>query len=301
MNDRLRQIEVFLAVAQARSFTAAGHRLSMSRANVTKTIASLEARLGAKLLNRNTQHVAPTEAGLLLLQRAGPLLHEFEALEGAVQDRTRELVGLIHVGVPPSFGAAHLVPAVTAFTRANPGVQVVLCLDTGDAELVRDGLDLSLRIATAMKDASYIARLLVRVPQLLVAAPAYLARRGVPSTLDDLAVHDCLVHRLKSPTAQWSFQAETGTVTVPVDGPLAADFGEALRSAALLGEGISMHPTYMVADDIASGRLRVVLPGIEPVGLNIHAIYPQRNVPARVRVFLDFLADWLPREARWAG
>jgi DNA-binding transcriptional LysR family regulator len=299
LTDRLRQIEVFLAVAQARSFTAAGQRLGMSRANVTKLVAALEARLGAKLLNRNTQHVAPTEAGLLLLERARPLLHEFEALEGAVQDSMREPVGLVRIGVPPSFGAAHLVPAVAAFTRANKGAQVVMCLDTGDAELVRDGLDLSLRIATAMKDASYIARLLVRVPQVLVASPAYLARRGAPAGLDELAAHDCLVHRLKSPADTWVFQQDGGTVAVPVHGMLAADFGEALRTAALLGEGISLHPTYMVADDIAAGRLRVVLPELEPVGLSIHAIYPQRGVPARVRRFLDFLIDWLPRQAPW--
>lgn len=301
MSDRLRQMEVFVAVAQARSFTAAGQRLGMSRANVTKVIAGLEARLSTKLLNRNTQHVAPTAAGLLLLERAGSLLQEFEALEGAVQDSMRDPVGRIRVGVPPSFGAAHLVPAVSAYTNAHPGAQVILCLDTGDAELVRDGLDLSLRIATAMKDASYIAKLLVRVPQLLVAAPAYLERRGVPLGLEDLERHDCLVHRLKSPTSHWTFQREGQSVSLAVDGPLAADFGEALRSAALLGHGISLHPIYMVADDIATGRLQVVLPDIEPVGLNIHAIYAQRNVPARVRHFLDFLVDWLPRQTRWVG
>lgn len=299
MADRLRELEVFLAVAQARSFTAAGQRLGMSRANVTKLVAALEARLGTKLLNRNTQHVAPTAAGLLLASRSGPLLGEFDALQADVRDSAGRPVGIIRVGVPPSFGAAHLVPAVAAFTDEHPGMRVVLCLDAGDAELVRDGLDLSLRIASALKNASYIARLLVRVPQVLVAAPAYLERRGTPAGLEALRHHDCLVHRLKSPTDLWSFVEEGHIVSVPVEGRLAADFGEALRSAALLGHGISLHPTYMVAEDLAAGRLRAVLPAFEPVGLSIHAIYPQRDVPARVRRFLDFLVGWIGREGRW--
>jgi len=299
MADRLRELEVFLAVAQARSFTAAGQRLGMSRANVTKLVAALEARLGTKLLNRNTQHVAPTEAGLLLVGRAGALLGEFDALQADVQDSAGRPSGIIRVGVPPSFGAAHLVPAVAAFTDEHPGMQVVLCLDTGDAELVRDGLDLSLRIASTLKDASYIARLLARVPQVLVAAPAYLDRRGMPAGLEALGQHNCLVHRLKSPNDHWSFTVDGHVVSVPVAGRLAADFGEALRSAALLGHGISLHPTYMVAEDLAAGRLCAVLPGFEPVGLSVHAIYPQRKVPARVRLLLDFLVGWLGRDGRW--
>ncbi len=299
MSDRLRQFEVFLAVAEARSFTAAGHRLGMSRANVTKLVAALERRLDVQLLNRNTQHVAPTEAGVLLMGKAGALLHDMHTLEATIRDSAVDPVGAIRVGVPPSFGAAHLVPAVAAFQRSHPRCQVIMCLDRGDAELVRDGLDLSLRIATALKDASYIARLLVRVPQVLVASPAYLQRRGAPASIADLAGHACLVHMLKSPSSQWLFSEAGRIVTHPVTGPLLADFGEALRSAALLGEGISMHPTYMVADDIAAGRLTVVLPSIEPAGLSIHAIYPQRNVPARVRTFLDFLIEWLPRESTW--
>ena len=299
MGDRLRQLEVFLAVAQARSFTAAGHRLGMSRANVTKLVAALERHLDVQLLNRNTQHVAPTDAGLLLMGKAEALLQDLHTLEATIRDSAVDPVGTIRVGVPPSFGAAHLVPAVAAFQRSHPRSRVVMCLDRGDAELVRDGLDLSLRIATVMKDTSYIARLLVRVPQVLVASPAYLQRRGTPASIAELASHDCLVHMLKSPSGQWLFSDAGRVVSHAVTGPLLADFGEALRSAALLGEGISMHPTYMVADDIGAGRLTVVLPSIEPAGLSIHAIYPQRNVPARVRTFLDFLIKWLPRESPW--
>lgn len=243
--------------------------------------------------------MALTEAGLLLLEKAPHLLGDFDALEAGVQRISVVPAGIIRVGVPPSFGAAHLVPAVAAFTSQYPGTQVVLCLDRGDADLVRDGLDVSLRIASSFKDASHIARLLVRVPQVLVAAPVYLARRGIPLGLAELADHDCLVHMLKSPTGAWNFHDNDKNVTLPVTGTIMSDFGEALRSAALLGQGISMHPIYMVADDIEAGRLVVVLPEILPVGLSIHMIYPQRNVSLRVRAFLDFLVAWLPRQSPW--
>lgn len=294
--DRLRYIEVFLEVARARSFTAASQRLGMSRANVTKQVSALERLMGVQLLNRNTQHVAPTEAGLSLMESGARLLDGFDTLEAEVRRAVSEPRGTIRVGVPPSFGAAHFMPAVAAFTAAHPGVRVHVMLDHGEAELVRDGLDLSLRIAASLRDTSYIARLLVRVPQVLVASPDYLRRRGTPAVLADLAGHDCLVHVLKSPSASWSF---AGAPPVPVTGPVSANFGEALRMAALLGQGIAMHPAYMVEADIAAGRLVVVLPDAVPVGLSIHAVYPQRNVPARVRAFIEFLAEWLAREAPW--
>jgi DNA-binding transcriptional LysR family regulator len=294
--DRLRHIEVFLEVARARSFTAASLRLGMSRANVTKQVSALERLMGVQLLNRNTQHVAPTEAGLSLMEGGARLLDGFDTLEAQVRRAVSDPRGTIRVGVPPSFGAAHLMPAVAAFTVAHPGVRVYVMLDHGDAELVRDGLDLSLRIAASLRDTSYIARLLVRVPQVLVASPDYLCRRGTPAVLADLAEHDCLVHVLKSPSASWSF---ADALPVSVTGPVSANFGEPLRMAALLGQGIAMHPTYMVEGDIAAGRLVVVLPDAVPVGLSIHAVYPQRNVPARVRAFIEFLAEWLAREAPW--
>ncbi len=165
---------------------AVAARLGMSRANVTKQISALERQFGVQLLNRNTRHVAPTEAGLLL-DKGGRLLGDFLDIQAGLRRTAANSVGVIRVGVPPSFGAVHLVPGIAAFISQYPGMQIVMCLDRGDAELVRDGLDLSLRIAGALRDASYIARLLVHVPQVLVAAPSYLDRRGVPGSLADLA------------------------------------------------------------------------------------------------------------------
>ena len=293
--DRLRHIQVFVEVARAHSFTAAARHLGMSRAAVTKHVAALERLMDAQLLSRSTQHVALTEAGARLLDGGARLLGEFETLEAGVRDAVSEPRGLVRVGTPPAFGAAHLVPAVAAFTARQPRIRVSLLLDDGASDLVRDGLDLSVRIAPALKDASYVARLLLEVPQLLVASPAYVETHGMPREPAELKRHNCLVHALKAPTDTWHF----GEVAVRVRGSTRSNFGEALRSAALLGHGIAMHPIYMVDEDLRTGRLLRVLPDWEPTRLCIHAIYPRRDAPARVRSLIDFLGDWLPREARW--
>lgn len=293
--DRLHHIQVFVEVARARSFTAAARHLGMSRATVTKHVAALERLMDAQLLSRSTQHVGLTEAGTRLLDGGARLLGEFEALEAGVRDAVSEPRGLVRVGTPPSFGATHLIPAVAAFTARHPRISVSLLLDDGGGDLARDGLDLSVRIVPALKDASYIARLLLEVPQLLVASPAYIEEHGTPREPAELTRHNCLVHSLKAPTDTWHF----GEVAVRVEPRTRSNFGEALRSAALLGHGIAMHPIYMVDEDLRNGRLRRVLPNWEPTRLCIYAIYPRRDTPARVRSLIDFLCDWLPREARW--
>jgi DNA-binding transcriptional LysR family regulator len=174
-------------------------------------------------------------------------------------------------------------------------------LDDGRTDLVAEGLDMSVRIATSLKDTSQVAQRLAVVPQLLVASPEYLKRRGMPQSIADLAAHDCMVHALKSPTNIWTFlgdaQAEgaaaSSKTSVRVHGTIRANYGEPLRHAALLGHGISMHPTYMVMQDIQEGRLVSVLPQFRPVGVDIYAVFPSRkNVPIRVRTFLDFLRQW---------
>lgn len=297
--DRLRLIEVFRVVAQTRSFTAAAEHLGMSRASVTKHVAMLERNLGARLLDRTTKHVAPTAAGLWLIEGGSRLLRDFEVLEAGVRDAMHNPRGTIRVGTPPSFGATYLVPAVAAFTERHPEIHVVLHHDDGTADLVRDSLELSIRIATSLKSTSHIARLLARAPQVLVASPDYLTKHGTPRTLDDLRQHNCLVHRIKSPTALWRFGHGSSTSAVEVSGTLSANFGEALHMAALSGHGIAMHPTYMVHDDIRAKRLVVVLPDVAPVSVEIHAVYLQRMLPVRVRKLVEFLREWLPREARW--
>ena len=213
----------------------------------------------------------------------------------------REPRGVIRVGTPPSFGTHHLVPLVAAFAARHPDIQIVLSLDDGSANLIAQGLDLSVRIAPALDDASYFAQPLTKAPQVLVASRAYLKKHGAPQSLADLAQHNCLVHSLKSPTSIWRFGSNGSEASVRVRGSVYSNFGEALKHAALLGHGISMHPYYMVADDLTAGRLAVVLPQHDPVSLDIFVIYSSRqNLPVRVRKFIEFLKDWAKTPPDWA-
>lgn len=299
--DRLRCIEVFLAVAARRSFSGAARQLGMSKGNVTKHVAWLERVLGAQLLARTTKSVSLTDVGLMYLENAQELLARMEEIEASVRHSVSEPRGVIRVGSPPSFGSYHLVPVVTAFTAHHPDIQIALCLDDGGADLIDEGLDLSVRISPSLKDASFVAQLLARSPQFLVASPAYLEQHGTPKTVADLANHNCLVHSLKAPTGIWSFRGPEGKMSVRVRGSVRSNFGDALRYAALLGHGISMHPTYMVADDLAAKTLKILLPEYEPARLDIYAVFPsRRNVPLRVNAFLTFLREWFSTRSDWS-
>jgi DNA-binding transcriptional LysR family regulator len=298
--DRLRAIEIFTEVARGRSFSAAARRLGIAKGNVTKQVAWLEKLLGAQLLTRTTRSVSPTEAGLSLLEAGQDLLERFELVEDAVRGAVRAPKGTIRIGTPPSFGAVHLVPMVTSFSALYPGIQFVLHLDDGRVDVAEEGLDLSLRIAPSLKDTSLIAQKLGSVPQLLVASPDYLARKGEPKTPDDLVKYDCLVNALKSPTNIWTLTGPRGEKSIRVSGTIRSNFGEPLRHAALLGCGISMHPNYMVAQDIQDQRLISVLPAYRPTALDVYAVYPsRRNTPGRVQLFLEFLRARFKSTAEW--
>ena len=298
--DRLKAIEIFAEVARGRSFTAAALRLGMAKGNVTKHVKWLEETLGAQLLARTTKSVSLTEAGLSLLEGGQDLLDSFDAVEAAVRGAVKDSKGSIRIGTPPSFGAVHLVPLVTSFSTMHPDIQFTMHLDDGRVDIAGEGLDLSVRIAPSLKDTSLVAQKLGSVPQMLVAAPAYLAARGKPKTPEDLVKHDCQVHALKSPTNFWTFMGASGKKSVRVSGSLRSNFGEPLRHAALLGHGISMHPNYMVAQDVKANRLRIVLPAYPPSGLDIYAMYPsRRNLPGRVRLFLEFLRERFHANPEW--
>jgi DNA-binding transcriptional LysR family regulator len=299
--DRLRCIQVFVEVARDGSFTGAARRLGMSKASVTKHVAWLEHSLRARLLHRTTKQVGLTEAGFSTLRSGRLLLDRYEEIEADARTSIREPRGVIRVGTPPSFGAHHLAPLVAAFAAQHPDIQIALSLDDGSANLIAQGLDVSVRIAPALEDASYIAQPLTKAPQVLVASPGYLEKRGVPQSPPDLARHNCLVHSLKSPTNIWRFTGPDGESSVRVRGSISSNFGEALKYAALLGHGISMHPYYMVSEDLAAGRLEVVLPQYEPLSLDIYVIFSSRqNLPVRVRTFIEFLKEWARTPPAWA-
>ncbi len=300
--DRLRCIEVFVEVARDGSFTGAARRLGISKSATTKHIAWLEHSFGTKLLNRTTKHVGLTEAGAHALSQAQQLLDSYEEIGASARELVERPRGVIRVGTPPSFGTHHLLPLVARFTERYPDIRIQLLLDEGSANLITQGIDLSLRIGPAPDDAGYVTVPLTNAPQVLVASESYLQAHGTPQTPANLASHNCLVHSLKSPTNIWRFSGAAGEISVRVRGTLCANFGDALKQAALLGHGISMHPYYMVSDELRTKRLVVVLPDYEPLALEIYVVYPTReHLPARTRRLLEFLKRGAKTPPDWAN
>ena len=295
--DRFQCIRTFIEVAQAKSFTAAARQLGVSKATITKQVAALEEDLGVNLFNRNSKHVSLTDAGAVLLDGGNSLIFQLNTLSANVQNVGANLRGIIRVGAPPSFGALFLAPAIAAFAQREPGVEIWLILDDGHADLVRDGLDMSIRVAANPISTSEISKLLGRAPQRLVASTEYLERFGIPEKPEDLKQHNCLVHCRKTPTNIWKFVGPNGDCAIHVNGSMKSNFSAPLRLAVLLGHGISILPGYVVEEDIEAKRLYILMEDYVAPELTVSAIYPTRTrLPPRVRAFLDFLKNWIRAE-----
>lgn len=275
-------------------------QLSLSRATITKHVAWLEVSMGAQLLKRNAKQVALTEAGARVLAAGRDLLERYEAIEGEVRDVIHLPRGAIRVGTPPSFGAHHLMRLIAQFTHRYPDIEVTVVHDDGRSDLVAEALDLSIRIAPSLEDASYVAQSLMKAPQVVVASPAYLKAHGRPTTPADLARHNCLVHIIKSGASVWKF-AGKNPQEVRVRGTVRSNLGDAIKHCALLGAGISLHPYYMVSEELQSGTLESVLPHCIPEELDINVVFStRRNMPVRVRHLLEFLKEWSRHPPDWA-
>ncbi|KCB31213.1 LysR substrate-binding domain protein [Bordetella hinzii L60] len=287
-------MEVFVEVAKGLSFSKAAERLGTSRSAITKKIAWLEAEFETQLLNRNTKRVSLTESGAVLLQNADLLAHAVKNLKDLVRSPVQRPSGRIRIGSPPSFGAVHLAPAVQAFLRTYPEVQVSLLIDDGRGDLIAENMDLSLRIAPRLRNSNQIAYKIAMVPQLLVATRQYLDAHGRPRRPKDLEQHNCLIHQLKAATGHWQFTGADGELhSVHVRGDFNANLGEAILRLAKGHHGISMHPSYMVDEDIRNGSLEVLLPDYRCEALDIYAIVQsKRYQPFKVRLFVDHLRGW---------
>lgn len=291
--DRLKCIEVFLTIASSGSFTGAAQHLGISKANVTRHVAFLEELFGARLINRTTTQVRLTDAGEAVFASGKVLMERYDEMEAASRTKTLGLKGLIHVGSPPAFGAAHLIKPMAQFVARYAEVQFSISIDLGFANLISQGFDVSVRIGPPPKDASYIAVPLTKVTQVLVAAPSYLTSKGIPDKPSDLVGHNCLLHSIKAPAHIWHLKNADEECPVQVSGTMRSNLGDILKSAALLGYGISMHPYYMVSEELASGRLVPVLQRYAPPSLEIYVIYPTRqNLPLRVKTFVAHLKEW---------
>jgi DNA-binding transcriptional LysR family regulator len=301
MVDRLTSLEVFAKVAAVGSFAGAGRAMGMSQTMVTKHIAALEARLGTKLFHRSTRRLAITEAGRSYLDACARVLADLEAADSAVAADRFEPRGALRLNAPVSFGARQIAPLLCEFARRYPLVTVELGLNDRLVDLAEEGWDLAIRIGS-LSDSSLIARRIAPCRTVVCAAPSYLAARGTPRTVAELARHNCLGYTLSRLTGaeRWTFGAR-GDVAVKVSGNLRANNGDALRAAAIAGQGIIYQPTFVVADDARAGTLVPIVmdrPTVEFGG--VYAVFlPDRNPAAKIRAFVDFLVARFVPEPPW--
>lgn len=294
MLDRYTSMQVFLALVRRGTFTAAAAELGISRAMASKHIQALEDHLGVRLFNRTTRNNRLTAAGARYFERVDALLAELDEVEASLGEEAARVSGTLTLAAPPAFGAIHVAPLVAAFMARHPDVRLRLTLADRRLDLVDEGIDAAVTVRE-LEDTSYIARYLTAVRLIVCAAPAYLARHPAPSTPEDLVDHNCLTYAEAgaSMRAQWRFQAAAGPLDVRVDGNFVSNVGAALRNVALAGHGIARLPDYIVAADLADGRLVALLGDWAPALRPVHVLYPHReHVPARLRAFLDFAREW---------
>jgi DNA-binding transcriptional LysR family regulator len=299
--DTLVSMKVFRHVVEVGSFVGAAERMEMSAAMASKHVMHLEQQLGARLLNRTTRRVAPTEAGREYYERLSQVLTELEEAEQVVGAASVVPQGRLRVSSLSAFGLSHVMAAVADYAAQYPQVIVDMTLSDRVVELIDEGFDVAIRASpSGLKSSSLIARQIATAHLVLCASPAYLRRHGTPKTVADLARHNYLQY---AGVSALEIAPATGDASsrVRLTGNLIVNHLEAQRVIVLQGAGIAMLGTEVIGDDLAAGRLvPLLVDDVPPRELPIHVVYAsRRHLSAKVRSFVDFLADRFANESLW--
>jgi DNA-binding transcriptional LysR family regulator len=288
--DRLAGLQCFVRVVEAGSFSKAAQDLNCSQPTITKQIALIEQRLGARLLNRNTRGISLTEAGLVYFERCKAVLREFDLAETSVGEQRDELSGALRIGTSMAFGRQVLAPWILDFVKQYPRLKVDISCDDHFVDMVGQGLDVTVRLGK-LANSSLGCRFLGSNRWVMVAARSYLDRRGQPYRPEDLAAHDCLVYstvqgdevwRLRSPDGEWK--------AMPVNGPLKSNNLAILQNAVKAGLGLAIVPLYAAAAAIREGQIISIMDDHLLPEQEINAVFPSaRFVPLKVSVFSSYL------------
>ena len=299
MSDPLYEMSVFSKVVSAGSLSAAGRDLGVSTAVISRRLAALEARLGVRLVNRTTRRLALTDEGASYHDACTRILGEIEAADAAATARRVEPQGVLKVALPASFGHKHIAPLIPPFATRFPKIELVLSLSDRTVNMVEEGYDLAIRIGE-LQDSSLAARKLAPNRRVVCASPEYLTAHRAPLTPADLLRHNCLTTTdLKM---IWEYKGPDGKRgVVRVAGHYACDNWEVLREWALAGLGVALKSTWDVRRQLEDGSLVRLLPGYDfGTDVAIYAVYPHRRyLPAKTRVFIDYLAESFGPEPYW--
>lgn len=293
--DRLHEMEVLAAVADAGSFAGAGRSLRISPPAVTRAVASLEARLGAQMFNRTTRSLSLTEAGARFLETVRSVLAEIDAAEMNALGETAVPQGQLTVTTSFTFGRTALAPIVSEFLGSHPRINLSVLLIDRTVNLVEEGIDIAVRIGQ-LADSSLIARRVGYVRRLLVASPKYLERRGRPQKPGDLKLHSMIAFTGLVANRKWGHIDRGGISHVSFEPRLEINDAATAIAAAMAGDGITVALSYMVTEQIRAGSLVPVLEAVTPPPVPVHLVYPHsRLVAPKVRAFIDFAAPRLSR------
>jgi len=286
----LNDILVFTKVVETRSFTGAAEQLGLPKSTVSRRLAQLEERLGVRLVQRTTRKLALTDIGQAYYERCSRIVSDVQAAEQLVTDMQATPRGRVRMTAPIDISTRYLGRVCAAFVAANPDVTVELEASDRIVDLIEEGFDVALRFG-ALPESTLIARRLCRIDSLLVATPAYLARRGTPATIEDLDDHERVLFTPSPRVQSWTLYQGEATYEFGRPARLASNNVGAVYEAVLAGAGISVLSEFIVADDVAAGRLVQLLPSWRNRSVDAHAVYPARqNLPPRLSLFLDHLA-----------
>jgi DNA-binding transcriptional LysR family regulator len=293
--DRIEAMQTFVTVADLQGFAPAARKLGLSPPAVTRLIAALEERLGARLLQRTTRKVALTDAGARYLERARRILADIEEAELAAESERTRPAGRLVVSAPVGFGRLHVSPVMSAYLRRYGDVAGELRLEDRIVNLVEDGVDLAVRIGH-LPDSSLVARQVGEMRRIVVASPAYLKARGEPKTPEAIKDHQIIQFGGSALTADWRFARDGEELRIAVAPRFTSNVADAAIQHAMAGGGLTRVLAYQAADAIRRGRLKLVLRKFELPPLPVQIVYPtSRLLSAKVRAFIDLVletGDW---------
>ena len=291
-------LAIFAKVVELRSFAGAAAELKLSKGTVSKAVSRIEARLGARLINRTSRRLALTDAGRQLAGRAAHILAEGEAAEDAALAQATMPRGLVRLAAPMSFGVLHVAPLLPEFLATYPEVSVDLHLSDAMVDLIGEGFDAAIRIAI-LPDSSLVVRRLCEVLPYLVGSPAYLNKHGRPQHPADLAAHRCIGYGYTMTPETWHFTKDGKSATVRPSGPLRVNNGDAMLPALIAGTGLGVLPEFILREALAAGQLERVMPDWSlPAGAVYWVTPPGGPRPKRVEVLAAFLVENLARHPK---
>ena len=293
--DRIDAMQAFVAVADLEGFAPAARKLGLSPSAITRLIAALEERLGARLLQRTTRQVTLTDAGSRYLERARRILADVEEAEDAVESERTRPEGRLVISAPFGFGRLHVSPVVTAYLKRYPDVGVDLRLSDRRINLVEDGVDLAVRLGH-LPDSTLVARHVGQMRRIVVASAGYLKLRGEPKRPADLTAHDTIQFGAMTATPDWRFMEDGQEIRITPTPRFTSNSSDAAIQYAEQDGGLTRVMAYQAAESLKARRLRIVFAEFEQPPVPIHVVYPtSRLLSAKVRTFIDLvteITDW---------